>query len=71
MSETGYVVVDIGCLECGEPSYLVGIVADRDEAIAAGAQHVLDSRSEAGAARWGGQGLVVAFRIDGDWSTDG
>lgn len=69
--EHGYVVVDIGCLECGESSHLVGIVADRDEAITAGAQHVLDSRSEAEAARWGGQGLLVAFKIDGDWSTDG
>jgi len=69
--EHGYVVVDIGCLECGESSHLVGIVADRDEAITAGAQHVLDSRSEAEAAWWGGSGLPVAFKIDGDWSTDG
>lgn len=64
---TGYVVVDIGCLECGEPSYLVGVVADRDAAVAAGAQVVLDSSTDALSVTWGGQGIVVAFRLNGDW----
>lgn len=69
--EHGYVVVDIGCLECGNPSYLVGIAADRDAAIALGAEEVFDSRGEAEDSAWGGQGWVVAFKIDGDWSTSG
>lgn len=64
---TGYVVVDIGCLECGEPSHLVGVVADRDAAVAAGAQVVLSSSADALCVHWGGQGIVVAFKIDGDW----
>lgn len=63
----GYVVVDIGCLECGEPSHLVGVVADRDAAVAAGAQVVLDSSTDALSVTWGGQGIVVAFRLNGDW----
>lgn len=32
MNTTLYVVVDIGCLECGEPSALVGIFDNRIDA---------------------------------------
>lgn len=63
----GYVVVDIGCLECGEPSRLVGIFPDREAAVTAGATDVFDGRDEAEAAPWGGQGMTVAFKIEGDW----
>ncbi|MDR1662520.1 MAG: hypothetical protein LBR95_08895 [Azoarcus sp.] len=27
-----FIVMDIGCLECGEPSHLVGLYASQDEA---------------------------------------
>lgn len=63
----GYVVVDIGCLECGEPSRLVGIFPDREAAVAAGATLVVDGRDEADATLWGGQGMIAAFKIEGDW----
>lgn len=43
------------------------LVADRDAAVAAGAQVVLDSSTDALSVTWGGQGIVVAFRLNGDW----
>lgn len=62
----GYVVVDIGCLECGESSLLVGIFPDREAAVAAGATLVVDGRDEAVAATWFGA-VIAAFKIEGDW----
>lgn len=63
----GYVVVDIGCLECGESSRLVGIFPDREAAVAAGATLVVDGYDEAVAATWSGTGVIAAFKIEGDW----
>ena len=34
-----YVVVDIGCIECGEPSHVIGIFTNREQAKAICKEH--------------------------------
>jgi len=41
-----YVVVDIGCLECHNPSKLIRVSTNRDEALATGATPVEDLSTE-------------------------
>lgn len=55
---TRWVVIDIGCLECGTPSDLIGVVDSKDAAIHWGAT----PRDEI--VNWCGDGLLVAFPLE-------
>jgi hypothetical protein len=54
-----YVVVDIGCIECGEETKVLGVFADKSEA-----EHVAEDH---GAPDYfnGGQHAVEVFETDG------
>lgn len=54
---TQYVVFDIGCLECHNPSDLIGIYTTRAEALATGATPA----KVLGEDDWRGEGLRVVF----------
>ena len=58
---SGWVVMDIGCLECGESTHLLGVYLSAEAALEA---HPGAAR-EADVGRWGGQGMVVAFELPG------
>lgn len=63
-----YVIMDIGCLECGSPSELLAVV-DGDDAVRAfrGPEYYGDTpprfRDEFASMDWGGQGVLVAFPL--------
>lgn len=55
---TGFLVFDIGCIECGEPS---GIVGTYDDVTAA--QEALDAAAEAQQADWSGQHVFQIYDL--------
>ena len=54
-----YVAVDIGCLECGESSDVLGIFKDKKQA-----QKVLDEAEELQAKDWHGEHCFEIFEIE-------
>lgn len=54
-----YMVFDVGCIECGEPSRIVGFFATIDEAKSA-----RDSASEDQEATWRGQHSFEIYDTD-------
>lgn len=54
-----YVAVDIGCIECGEPSAVLGVFTDENRA-----QRVCDEHEERQTANWGGQHYFEVFEVD-------
>lgn len=58
-----YVVVDIGCLECGEKSELLAVDVTARQALAGPYPNGPLTGFREAIARWGGQGMIVAFRI--------
>jgi hypothetical protein len=54
-----YVAVDIGCIECGEPSAVIGIYKKRSDAEKAIADH--KKRQEE---NWKGQHVFEVFEIE-------
>lgn len=59
MAAPGWVVMDIGCLECGEETNLLGAYATAEEALL---EHPGAQRRE-DVTRWSGQAVVVAFEL--------
>jgi hypothetical protein len=58
---TYYVAVDIGCIECGESSNVLGIFDDESSA-----QKACDEASDIQAKNWHGQHNFEVFRVDKD-----
>lgn len=58
-----HMVFDIGCMECGEESAVVGFYASRDEADAARRDY-LDGGTSWGRTGWVGQHSVEVFEVD-------
>jgi len=59
-----YIVMDIGCIECGEPSDIVGVYKSWDEAQAAGDEYAnAKPQNSWGRAEWTGQHYVQVFKI--------
>lgn len=58
------VVMDIGCLECGQSTELLGVYPDMGSALAAhpGAKNRADM-NDARRGDWRGPGVIVAFDI--------
>lgn len=54
-----YVAVDIGCLECGEPSHILGIFTSEEEAYSVIADH-----RERQAEAWHGEHSFEVFRVE-------
>lgn len=54
-----YVVVDIGCIECGEPTNILGIFTDKDKALG-----ILTHFSSLQAAHWHGQHSFELFECE-------
>lgn len=54
-----YVLVDIGCIECGEESEVIGIYTDEKEAKRVGKEHKKRQREH-----WYGQHSFEIFEID-------
>lgn len=59
MAAPGWVVMDIGCLECGESTHLLGAYPTAAAALAA---HP-DAQLYDDVTRWGGQGKIVAYEL--------
>lgn len=57
-----YLAFDIGCIECGEDSAVVGIYDTHDEAKAAISAYV-DGSGSWGRAGWHGQHSVEVFEV--------
>ena len=56
---TVFVAVDIGCIECGEPSAVLGIFEDAEEA-----NRVLDAAAEEQERNWRGQHSFKLFEVE-------
>ena len=50
MTTTVYVAVDVGCIECGESSAVLGVFTDRTTA-----EEVMEAAQAAQAENWSGQ----------------
>lgn len=61
MSAELYVVVGIGCLECGTPSELVGIFTDRAEALRSQFPYQVVPAEDLREADWRGEAITVMF----------
>lgn len=57
-----YLVMDIGCIECGEPSRVVGLYTSKKEAIKVRDEYA-SSDSSWGRPEWGGQHAVEVHDI--------
>ena len=57
-----FLAFDIGCIECGEDSAVVGIYPDRESATAAIEQY-LDKGTSWGRTGWIGQHSVEIFQV--------
>ena len=53
-----YVVVDIGCIECGEPSGVLGIFTNEEEA-----EKVAEKYAEIQSNNWSGQHHFEIFEV--------
>jgi hypothetical protein len=59
-----YIVVGIGCLECRQPSELVGVFTDRDQALAAGPDDLpVYPAEDLGENDWHGDGLYGLYAM--------
>lgn len=56
-----YMAFDIGCIECGEPSGVIGIYDTEEEAIDA-AERVREKQSE----NWEGQHIFRVFDLESE-----
>jgi len=56
-----YLAFDIGCIECGEPSGIVGLFATKEEANAA-----LDQAEKKQEADWMGQHRFLVFDLESE-----
>ena len=54
-----YVVVDIGCIECGEPTHVLGIFNNKKEA-----NKILEEHEERQREHWSGQHSFEIFEIE-------
>lgn len=54
-----YVAVDIGCIECGESTAVLGISADKDKA-----QTILDDAAAIQQENWIGQHSFELFEVE-------
>ena len=54
-----YVVVDIGCIECGEPSSVLGIFADKEKA-----REIMKKCEEYQEKNWRGQHYFKIYEVD-------
>lgn len=59
MAAPGWVVMDIGCLECGESTHLLGVYPTAADAAAAHPRVELYEDVK----WWGGQGKIVAYEL--------
>lgn len=55
-----YVAVDVGCIECGEDSAVLGIFSDKDLA-----DQVIEDHAERQKKDWHGQHSFEIFEVDG------
>lgn len=55
-----YVAVDVGCIECGEPSAILGVFTNIEKA-----KQVCDEHQERQAKKWGGQHSFEVHTVDG------
>ena len=53
-----YIVVDIGCIECGEPSCILGIFTDKEKAY-----KVRDKYKEIQSNYWSGQHYFEVYEV--------
>jgi hypothetical protein len=53
-----YVAVDIGCIECGESSNVIGIFTDKEKA-----EQALDTHEKYQAKHWHGQHSFEIFEV--------
>lgn len=64
---SGWVAIDIGCLECSEASNLLGVYTTAEAALAAHPRAHLRSDMTDGwpgpGKVWGGQGMTVVFEL--------
>jgi hypothetical protein len=60
MTPDQFLVFDIGCIECREPSSVVGVYATREEA-----SRVRDEYDDEEHPEWGGDHSVEVFVISG------
>lgn len=61
--KTMYLVFDVGCLECGEPSQVVGIYQTADEAQTERDEY-LDGGTRWGRTGWCGQHSVEIYPVE-------
>ena len=54
-----YVVVDIGCIECGEPSSVLGIFTDKEKA-----REIMEKCEEYQEKNWQGQHYFEIYEVD-------
>lgn len=57
---TLYVAVDIGCIECGEPSNVLGIFTNKEDA-----EHVANEHEQEQAQHWTRPHSFEVFEVDG------
>jgi len=59
-----YLAFDIGCIECGEDSAVIGVFKTRDEADKAAIEYVTSDGLGWGRPEWGGQHRQEVFEIE-------